>query len=46
MGYKLDGWVLIPGRGKNFLFSTVSTLALGPTKPPGGEIPGDKAAML
>jgi hypothetical protein len=34
MGYKLDSWVLIPGRGKNFIFSTVSRLALGPTEPP------------
>jgi hypothetical protein len=34
MGYALDGWGLIPSKGKIFLLSTVSTPALGPTQPP------------
>jgi hypothetical protein len=39
-----------PGRVKNFLFSTLSRPALGPTEPPiqrvpGGSLPGDKAAV-
>jgi hypothetical protein len=32
-GYVLDGQDLIPGRGKMFLFSIASRLALGPTQP-------------
>lgn len=35
-GYRLDVQGSIPGRGKIFLFSTASRLALGPTKPPVG----------
>jgi hypothetical protein len=34
MGYELDGWGSIPGRGKIFLCSTVSKPAQGPTQPP------------
>jgi hypothetical protein len=33
-GYRLDGWGSIPGRGKNFLFSTASRPALGPPSLP------------
>jgi hypothetical protein len=33
-GYRLDGWGLIPSTGKIFLFSIVSSPALGPTQPP------------
>jgi hypothetical protein len=35
-GYELDdrGLSLSPGRAKNFVFSTSSRLALGPTQPP------------
>jgi hypothetical protein len=33
-GYGLDGWHSIPSRGKIFLFSTASRLALGPTQSP------------
>jgi hypothetical protein len=33
-GYGLDGWSLIPGRGKIFLFSIASNPALGSTQPP------------
>jgi hypothetical protein len=32
-GYSLDDRGSIPGRGKIFLLSTTSTLALGPTQP-------------
>jgi hypothetical protein len=49
MGYSLDGWGSIPGRGKIFLFSIASILALGPNQPPiqwvpGGDFHGGKAA--
>jgi hypothetical protein len=33
-GYGLDGWGLIPGKGKIFLFSTASRPALGHTRSP------------
>jgi hypothetical protein len=33
-GYGLDGRGLIPGKVRNFLISTKSTPALGPTQPP------------
>jgi hypothetical protein len=45
-GYGLDGWGLIPGRRKIFLFSTESRPALRPTQLgywasfPGGEMAG------
>jgi hypothetical protein len=34
MGYGMDGWGSICGRGKIFLFSIVFRLAVGPTQPP------------
>jgi hypothetical protein len=34
MGYGLDSWGLIFGRGNIFLFFTAFRLASGPTKPP------------
>jgi hypothetical protein len=34
MGYGLNSRASIPGKGKIFLFSTASRLALGPTQPP------------
>jgi hypothetical protein len=34
MGYGLDSQGWIPGRGKMFLFSTMSRAVLGPTQPP------------
>jgi hypothetical protein len=40
MGYGLDSRGSIPGRCKIFFFSTVSTLALGPTQPPIQWVPG------
>jgi hypothetical protein len=30
--YGIDGWISIPGSGKNLLFSTASRLALEPTQ--------------
>jgi hypothetical protein len=42
-GYGLDDrgvGILSPGRGKNFLFSTLSRLALGPTQSPIQWVPG------
>jgi hypothetical protein len=39
MGYGLDGRGSNPGRGKIFLFSTVSRAALGPTQPPNQWVP-------
>jgi hypothetical protein len=33
-GYGLDAWGWVSGRGKIFLFSIASTLALGPTQSP------------
>jgi hypothetical protein len=39
------GWSSTPGRGKTFLLSMLSRLALGPTQPPiqwtGGSFPGE-----
>jgi hypothetical protein len=46
MGYGIDGWGSIPGRGNRlFLFSTASKRALGYTQPPvqwvsGVKLPG------
>jgi hypothetical protein len=34
MGYGMDGWDLIPSRGKIFLYSTTPRLALGPAQLP------------
>jgi hypothetical protein len=49
MGYGLDGRGSIPGRGRDFLYSTASRPSLEPTQPPiqrgtGGSFPGSKAA--
>jgi hypothetical protein len=40
MGYGLENQSSIPGRGKIFLFSICSRLALGPTQPPLQSVPG------
>jgi hypothetical protein len=42
-GYGLGGWGSVRGRGKNFLFSTASRLALGPTVGTRGSFPGCKS---
>jgi hypothetical protein len=39
--YRLDGQVLIPGRGKIVLFSTAFRPALGPIQPAIEWVPGD-----
>jgi hypothetical protein len=40
LGYRLDGWGLIPSRGKILLFSIASTSALGPSQQPIQWVPG------
>jgi hypothetical protein len=51
MGYRLDGWDLIPARGKIFVFSTASRPVLDPALPPvqrilGALSPGRKLTKL